>query len=681
MVTDDRDSNDAPRAQDAAQNAAQEPAGGTPHDAPQHPIDDTLDVREARALADRMRRLAGSIARQQAQFLELLDEIDRTEAWAHWIGIRTLVQWVSFVCEMDAHTAREHIRVMRGLRAMPKVARLLASGRISFSKAREITRLAGRIDDEEAAGITRRATASQISAMVAAYRRLDPADTDELLDSLVGRLPQDTTEIRVSGSPAEAAAGPEDRAGSQPVPAASADQADAGQSQADVADAGQSETAVVTTRLPVRLEQDSLHLSTQQFGRARIILDLPEADALELLAALDAIRDALRADEEQGPAHHDSANRVDALLELVRMHRDGTALGSPATSSRATLVVRVSPEALDAGSGATRDGDRGAEDGLGDATALSPSPRAERCHTADRGPSTAASAARLACGGTLVGALIDDSGDVLALGRSRRLASSRQRLALSARDLHCQFPTCARRTGLEAHHIRMWSEGGPTDLDNMLLLCRSHHIAVHEHGLRITRTEDPVFSGALRAGTGFAFHTQEGIRIRPGDAADLEVPDPGVSTPSAGSARDADGVVTRPLVLGIPHAHLGPHEPEIVTEGGGWGFTLDAGVAWLFDAEATLREHRLREHSLREHSLGEQGVQEERCQEGVHQEGARPEEHRQEATHREDLPSRADQTRTDPTPAQGQDPEGGWRINPSNDWWMDPESPFEGDRG
>ena len=122
MVTDDRDSNDAPRAQDAAQNAAQEPAGGTPHDAPQHPIDDTLDVREARALADRMRRLAGSIARQQAQFLELLDEIDRTEAWAHWIGIRTLVQWVSFVCEMDAHTAREHIRVMRGLRAMPTTA-------------------------------------------------------------------------------------------------------------------------------------------------------------------------------------------------------------------------------------------------------------------------------------------------------------------------------------------------------------------------------------------------------------------------------------------------------------------------------------------------------------------------------------------------------------------------------
>lgn len=670
MATDDRDGNDASRAQDAAQNPAQEPAqdsttgpaDSTPHDTSQHPIDDTIDVREARAIADRMRMLAGSIARQQAQFLELLDEIDRTEAWAHWIGVRTLVQWVSFVCEMDAHTAREHIRVMRGLRAMPQVAQLLASGRISFSKAREITRLAGRIDDEEAAGITRRATASQISAMVAAYRRLDPADTDELLDSLVGRLPQGSLEVQVPGSLAEAATGSEAaveseaQAGTQPAPDAAVDRTDA----------GQSETAVVTTRLPARLEQDSLHLSTQQFGRARIILDLPEADALELLAALDAVRDALRAGEEQdsarhdaahhGAAHHNSANRVDALLELVRMHRDGTALGSPASSSRATLVVHVSPEALGAGSGAARDGDPGAEDGLGEASAPSPSPRAERCHTADRGPITAASAARLACGGALVGALIDDSGDVLALGRSRRLASSRQRLALSARDLHCQFPTCARRTGLEAHHIRMWSEGGPTDLDNMLLLCRSHHIAVHEHRLRITRTEDPVFSGALRAGTGFAFHTHEGIRIRPGDAADLEA-----SAPSAGSDRNVDGVVTRPLVLGIPHAHLGPHEPEIVTEGGGWGFTLDAGVAWLFDAEAALRERRLRE----------QRVQEERPQEGARQEGAR----------REDPPSRADQTLTDPAPAPDQDPEGGWITNRSSGWWMSPEPPLEGDRG
>jgi hypothetical protein len=676
MATDDRDGNDAPRSQDAAQNPAQEPAqdstpdpaDSTPHDTPQHPIDDTIDVREARAIADRMRMLAGSIARQQAQFLELLDEIDRTEAWAHWIGVRTLVQWVSFVCEMDAHTAREHIRVMRGLRAMPQVARLLASGRISFSKAREITRLAGRIDDGEAAGITRRATASQISAMVAAYRRLDPADTDELLDSLVGRLPQDAVEVRVPGNPAEAATGSEAaveseaRAGSQPAPDAAVEEPGAEQPQADRADAGQSETAVVTTRLPARLEQDSLHLSTQQFGRARIILDLPEADALELLAALDAVRDALRADEEpdsarhsaarHGTARHGSANRVDALLELVRMHRDGTALGSPASSSRATLVVHVSPEALGAGGGAARDGDPGAENGLdGAADAPSPSPRAERCHTADRGPITAASAARLACGGTLVGALIDDRGDVLALGRSRRLASSRQRLALSARDLHCQFPTCARRTGLEAHHIHMWSEGGPTDLDNLLLLCRSHHIAVHEHRLRITRTENPVFSGALRAGTGFAFHTQEGIRLRSGcrrrrDAAS-RTGDP-ARAPGAPRAGDRD----RGRRLGL---HSGRRRRLALRCGGRTPRASPPGTGRSGGAPAGGAPA----------GRGSPG----RGSPGRGSPGGRP------------PGGSPDQTPACPTPPPDQDPEGGWIINRSSGWWMDPEPPFEGDRG
>ena len=202
---------------------------------------DGLGVDEAQRIADRMRHLAGSIARQQAQFLRLLDQIDRSEAWTHWIGVRTLAQWVSFVCEMDSHTAREHIRVMRGLRELPQVASLLEEGRISFSKAREITRLSGRIDDAEAADITRHATASQISAMVAAYRRLDSTD------------PEDIAEVRVPLTPAAEAADGE---------------------STEVAGADDGSTAAITVRLPRRLEQDSLHISTQQYGRTRIILDL-----------------------------------------------------------------------------------------------------------------------------------------------------------------------------------------------------------------------------------------------------------------------------------------------------------------------------------------------------------------------------------------------------------------------
>lgn len=536
-----------------------------------------VGVDEAQEIADRMRRLAGSIARQQAQFLQLLDRIDRSEAWTHWIGVRTLAQWVSFVCEMDSHTAREHIRVMRGLRELPQVASLLEEGKISFSKAREITRLSGRIADEEAAEITRHATASQISAMVAAYRRLDSADPEELLESLVGRMPEDIAEVRVPRTPSVEAADTSD-------PATDAE---------------------LTVRLPRRLEQDSLHVSTQQYGRARIILDLPEADAIELLEALDAVRDRLeRADEPEDNGSDGSesdgggeetapppvraehrATRVDALLEVLREHRDEVTRKDRGRAARATVVVHVSPEALGAGSGAENaEGAEGA-----DVPAGTSQGRQERCHTAERGPLTTASAARLACGGELVGALVDASGDVLALGRSRRLASPQQRVALSARDLHCQFPACTRRHSLEAHHIRMWSEGGPTDMDNMLLLCRSHHIAVHENRLRITRAVDRPLTGALRAGSGFDFHTEGGVLLRAGD----ELP----SDPPDFSDPETAATVTHPSLVDLPNARLGPCEPDIVTIGGGWGFTLDAGVAWLFDAERTLREHRTGEQA------------------------------------------------------------------------------------
>src|SRR5699024_6845640 len=141
-------------------------------------------------------------------------------------------------------------------------------------------------------------------------------------------------------------------------------------------------------------------------------------------AAVDAVRDSLNrtdepdtgepdADEEgvEAVRPEDRATRVDALLEVIRTHRDATSRKDRGRAPRATVLVHVSAEALAAGSGADAPANDAAR---GDA---------QRCHTADRGPVTAASAARLACGGELIGALIDTSGDVLALGRSRRLAS------------------------------------------------------------------------------------------------------------------------------------------------------------------------------------------------------------------------------------------------------------------
>jgi hypothetical protein len=42
----------------------------------------------------------------------------------------------------------------------------------------------------------------------------------------------------------------------------------------------------------------------------------------------------------------------------------------------------------------------------------------------------------------------------------------------------------------EAHHLKHWADGGETSLDNLVLLCRRHHRAVHEEGYRIEHTAD-----------------------------------------------------------------------------------------------------------------------------------------------------------------------------------------------
>ncbi|RSZ63209.1 DUF222 domain-containing protein [Corynebacterium hylobatis] len=77
-----------------------------------------------------------------------------------------------------------------------------------------------------------------------------------------------------------------------------------------------------------------------------------------------------------------------------------------------------------------------------------------------------------------LGVLHDDRGAVLDLGRTQRSASLAQRLALFARELCCTRPGCTVGVGeADIHHIRSWLAGGGTDIENLTVLCRSHHSA------------------------------------------------------------------------------------------------------------------------------------------------------------------------------------------------------------
>jgi hypothetical protein len=79
----------------------------------------------------------------------------------------------------------------------------------------------------------------------------------------------------------------------------------------------------------------------------------------------------------------------------------------------------------------------------------------------------------------------------LDVGRTSRTITPAQRHALAVRDGGCVFPGCSRPlVWCEGHHLVHWLDGGPTDLANLVLLCRAHHRAVHEGGWRLARGPD-----------------------------------------------------------------------------------------------------------------------------------------------------------------------------------------------
>lgn len=84
---------------------------------------------------------------------------------------------------------------------------------------------------------------------------------------------------------------------------------------------------------------------------------------------------------------------------------------------------------------------------------------------------------------------VDASGNPLDVGREQRLFTPAQRVALAVRDGGCMFPECgAPASYCEAHHCDHWKEdNGRTDIDRGILLCRHHHMLLHNNGWKITR--------------------------------------------------------------------------------------------------------------------------------------------------------------------------------------------------
>ena len=94
---------------------------------------------------------------------------------------------------------------------------------------------------------------------------------------------------------------------------------------------------------------------------------------------------------------------------------------------------------------------------------------------------------RVSCDCTMTRVLLADS-MVIDVGRATRVISGPTRTALGKRDGGCRWPGCDRRVSWSTpHHIVAWARGGPTTLDNLVLLCFFHHRLVHEGGWQVIK--------------------------------------------------------------------------------------------------------------------------------------------------------------------------------------------------
>ncbi|MCY3926279.1 MAG: DUF222 domain-containing protein [bacterium] len=120
--------------------------------------------------------------------------------------------------------------------------------------------------------------------------------------------------------------------------------------------------------------------------------------------------------------------------------------------------------------------------------------RLDNARLADGTPLTADELVRLALEARILPAIFDVEGQPLWLGRECRDASEAQRIALTARDEGC-VGCGASHSFCQPHHNRHWEHGGPTDIDNLCLLCsHCHHTLVHRLGADVAKDSHGKFT-------------------------------------------------------------------------------------------------------------------------------------------------------------------------------------------
>ena len=400
---------------------------------------------------------------------------------------------------------------------LPRLSEALAKGELGYSKVRALTRIATGVNEADLLNIGLHGTAQHVEKFVRLYRRAKRAEETERADAqhenrgltfwheddgtvvLHGRFPPEMG-ARILGALDAAMAAHEEE---QPA---------AGWDNEGVAPKDVPRGTSAPGSTAVKAAMDASARGTLDSGRdgdsREPLTHVPRgtsdcgsgsADATDGGSAREPVAANRREDARaylsdvprgtlilRGPSR--TVRRADALAWMAeRLFEPGqTPVLAP---HRHEIVVHVEAEVLSNGG-------------------------AGRCELEHRTAIAAETARRLCCDAGIVPVVDGPNGEPLSVGRRTRSIPPAVRRALASRDRGCRFPGCPATHRLHGHHVRHWADGGETSLDNLVLLCPTHHRLVHEGGFDVERLDD----GAFR------FTNPHGLTIRPPKGPETSLP-------------------------------------------------------------------------------------------------------------------------------------------------------------
>jgi len=387
-----------------------------------------VPTRTIRELEAEITSLAGHLNAATYRWLTLLTEFDDRKGW-HDCATQSCAHWLNWKCGIDFGAAREKVRVAHALETLPKIAASMATGELSYSKVRAITRVATPATEDVLLMVALHGTAAHVEKLVRGYRRAQEAEA-------LSREAQQQTSRCMSYH--------WDDDGSLVLKARLP--AEAGVLVLKALD-------VAMENLEPRFVRPEVEWANRAESHTEVSAETPSVKLTPGMARADALAVmaesflAHGAEAMSGGDKHQVVIHVSA--ETVQLNSDQS----------------LAPIAQSPGFSEFEDGPAIASE----------------------------TARRLACDSSVVRIIEDGEGNPLDIGRKTRAIPPALRRALNSRDQGCRFPGCCNKRYTHGHHVVHWANGGETKLINLITLCYFHHRLVHEGGWDVQVLDDGAF--------------------------------------------------------------------------------------------------------------------------------------------------------------------------------------------